>query len=128
MSEVRVTASTGASKGSKPQRHDLIPVGPLSLLAEHYGKGAAKYAPVNGVDNWRNGLPFHLNYAAMQRHLIEFWSGKDVDEETGSYHLIAAAWHCFTLVQFMLDIQAGRLPAELDDRQEKILAARGEQA
>lgn len=101
MSEVRVTSSTGASKGSKPARYDLIPVGPLAELAEHYGKGAQKYAQVNGRDNWRNGYDWSLSYAALQRHANAFWSGEDIDPETGSKHMVAVAWHAFALVEFM---------------------------
>ena len=99
--EVRVTSTTGASKGSKPARFDLIPTGPLWELAEHYGKGALKYAPVNGRDNWRNGYDWHLSYAALQRHANAFWAGEDIDAETGSKHLIAVAWHAFALAEFM---------------------------
>ncbi len=113
--EVRVTSSSGASKGSKPARYDLIPTGPLKDLAEHYGKGAVKYERVNGLDNWRNGYEWSLSYAALQRHLNSFWSGDDVDPETGSLHLIAAAWHCFTLAHFY-----GREDLQhFDDRQDK---------
>ena len=99
--EVRVTSTTGASKGSKPARFDLIPTGPLWELAEHYGKGAQKYAPVNGRDNWRNGYDWHLSYAALQRHANAFWAGEDIDAETGSKHVIAVAWHAFALAEFM---------------------------
>ena len=113
--EVRVTASTGGQKGSKPERFDLIPSDALKMLARHYGKGAEKYERVNGLDNWRNGYPWSLSYAAMQRHLHAFWGGEDYDEETGSLHLVAAAWHCFTLIHF---INNPRIPAEFDDRQD----------
>lgn len=44
--EVRVTSETGASKGSKLARFDLIPQDALWELAEHYGKGAEKYDEV----------------------------------------------------------------------------------
>jgi len=110
--EVRVTSSTGGQKGSKGARYDLIPTAPLEALARHYGKGAAKYEQVNGRDNWRNGYEWSLSYAALQRHLAAFWSGEDIDEETGSAHLVAAAWHAFTLLEFMEHYP------ELDDRQD----------
>lgn len=113
-SEVRVTSSTGGQKGSKPARYDLMPTEPLRLLAEHYGKGAAKYARVNGVDNWRNGYEWSLSYAALMRHLQAFWSGEDIDAETGSPHMVAVAWHAFTLLEFM------REHPTLDDRQDPL--------
>lgn len=116
--EVRLTSDTGGQKGSKLARFDLIPPGPLRELAEHYGKGALKYEQVNGLDNWRNGYEWSLSYAALMRHLNAFWSGEDIDEETGSKHLAAAAWHCMTLMEFMERPDLARF----DDRQDKLTA------
>lgn len=113
--EVRVTSATGGQKGKKLARYDLIPTLPLRLLAEHYGKGAEKYHPVNGKDNWRNGYDFSLSYAAMQRHANAFWSGEDIDSETGDPHLVAVAWHAFTLLTFAADDD---LRKRFDDRQD----------
>lgn len=118
--EVRVTSSSGGQKGSKLARYDLIPTKPLHALAEHYGKGAEKYEKVNGVDNWRNGYEWSLSKAALQRHLEAFWGGEDIDEETGSLHIIAVAWHAFTLAYFL---QHERYK-EFDDRQDKIMDKR----
>jgi len=96
--EVRVTdPTTGGQKGSKLARYDLIPPGPLHLLAEHYGRGAKKYAD----HNWAKGYKWSLTFAACQRHLWAFWNGEDIDEETGSQHVIAAMWHCFTMTYFL---------------------------
>lgn len=100
-SEVRVTASTGASKGQKIARFDLVPSRPLRLLAEHYGKGAEKYPRVGDIDNYRLGYPYSSSIAALHRHLNAFTSGEDIDEETGSPHLVAVAWHAFALLEFM---------------------------
>lgn len=97
--EVRTTSSTGGQKGSKAQRYDLIPTEPLSLLATLYGRGAEKYDD----DNWRKGYDWKLSYAALQRHLNQFWSGEDIDDEMQTPHVINAAWHCFALAQFMID-------------------------
>lgn len=95
--EVRHTdTTTGAQKGEKLARFDLIPIRPLWLLAEHFGKGARKYLP----RNYERGYDWSLSYAAAQRHLNAFWGGDDIDPETGSPHLIAAAWHCLALVEF----------------------------
>lgn len=49
--EVRTTSSTGGEKGQKLERFDLIPPGPLTTLAQLYGKGALKYAD----HNWARG-------------------------------------------------------------------------
>lgn len=116
VTEVRLTSVTGGAKGSKPARFDLIPTGPLWELAEHYGKGAQKYERVNGKDNWRNGYDWSLSYAALQRHANAFWNGEDIDAETGSKHIIAAAWHCLALAHFMDDDGLELF----DDRQEGV--------
>jgi hypothetical protein len=96
---VLTTSGTGGQKGSKLARYDLIPTEPLRLLAELYGRGAQKYDD----DNWRRGYDWRLSYAALQRHLNQFWAGEDIDPEMQVPHVINAAWHCFTLAQFMID-------------------------
>jgi len=124
VAEVRTTSSTGGQKGVKLQRFDLIPTGPLTELAEHYGVGASKYAN----HQWRNGYEWSKSYAALLRHLTEFWAGKDFDvcsndpggcshvdadgnpfvavredacfNHTGSHHMAAVAWHAFCLLEF----------------------------
>lgn len=106
--EVRVTANTGGAKGTKPQRFGLIPVRPLWMLAELYGRGAAKYEE----RNWERGYPWHLSFEAAQRHMWEFWGGADLDahldscpadctSHTGLPHPIAAIFHMMALVEFM---------------------------
>ena len=97
--EIRVVDSaTGAEKGSKLARFDLVPPEALWQLAEHYGKGCAKYAD----RNWEKGYKWGLSVAAMQRHIYQWLQGESIDKETGSHHLIAAAWHCFALVTYEL--------------------------
>ena len=124
MAETRTTSSTGGEKGVKLGRFDLIPVGPLTELAEHYGVGASKYAN----HQWRRGYEWSKSYAALLRHLTAFWDGYDYDvcsndpdgcshvdqdgnpfvavrenacfNHTGSHHLAAVAWHAFCLLEF----------------------------
>lgn len=97
--EFRVTSSTGGQKGRKLARHDLIPPEALTELAKHYGRGAEKYDD----NNWRKGYDWSLAYAAMQRHANAFWAGEDIDEETGTPHVICVAFHAFTLFTFMTE-------------------------
>lgn len=105
--ERRVTdAETGAQKGTKPERYDLIPVYPLSELARVYGKGAEKYAD----RNWERGYAWGLSYAAMQRHINAFWGGETYDSETGLHHLAHAMFHCAALIEY------GRTHPEKDNR------------
>ena len=105
-SEVRQTSDSGASKGSKLARYDMIPADALRILAEHYGKGAEKYPPFDSgdglgvLDNWRRGYSWSLSFAAMMRHAWAFWGGEDTDKETGSPHLAAVAWHALTLLHW----------------------------
>lgn len=117
MSEERVTnATTGGEKGSKLARHDLIPSGPLTQLAEMYGHGAKKYA----ARNWERGYDWSLSYAALQRHAVAFWGGEDAipqtpegeddDPTAGVNHLVAVAWHAFAMLEWMTT------HPELDDR------------
>lgn len=95
--EVRTRSETGGEKGDKLARFDLIPAGPLWLLAELYGKGARKY----DARNWERGYPWHLSYAAAMRHMTLFWQGEDVDPEMGLPHPVCAVFHMFALVEFM---------------------------
>jgi hypothetical protein len=104
--EVRTVSATGGEKGVKPARFDLIPVGPLTKVAELYGRGAEKYAD----HNWRRGYEWSKSYAAMMRHATQFWAGEDNDTETGLPHLTSVIFHAMALLEFM-----ERLP-DYDDR------------
>jgi len=95
--EVRIkNTTTGGEKGSKLARFDLVPVCPLFELAEHYGRGAEKYED----RNWEKGIDWSLSYAALMRHVVAWWGGEDYDEDTGSTHMAAVAWHAFALMEY----------------------------
>ena len=127
VSEVRTTSSTGGQKGTKIERFDLIPAGPLAELAAHYGRGALKYAE----HQWRAGYEWSKSIAAIGRHSNAFNGGEDYDvcppdsdgcafvtaegepfeggstphgdtcyNHTGSHHMVAVAWHSFLLLEF----------------------------
>lgn len=106
MAEVRSVSSTGAEKGTKDERFDLIPTGALAKVARHFGVGAKKYAD----HNWRKGYEWSKSYAALQRHAQAFWGGEDIDEETGSPHMAAVAFHALALLTYMDE------HTEFDDR------------
>lgn len=103
-------ADTGGRKGMKRARYDLIPTGPLHQLAEHYGAGAMKYED----RNWEKGYNWSLSFASLMRHAWAFWNGEDTDTETGSLHIIAAAWHCLALAEY------SKTHPEKDDRPKPI--------
>ncbi len=67
----------------------LLPIRPLKEVAEVLTLGAEKY----GANSWREGDPINWSrhYAGIQRHLMQFWSGEDFDDETGKNHLAHAA-------------------------------------
>jgi Domain of unknown function (DUF5664) len=108
-----VDPETGGTKGQKLARFDLLPADVLTLLAEHYGRGARKYAE----RNWERGYNWSLSFAAAMRHAWAFWNGEDVDEETGTPHPVAAAWHFIALTAYLIR-EAGT-----DDRPIKSLDA-----
>jgi hypothetical protein len=92
--EVRVVdPNTGGEKGAKLARFSLIPAGFLWALAEHYGQGAKKYSD----RNWERGYKWSLSLDAHSRHLNQWLLGETNDSETGSNHLVAAAWHLIAL-------------------------------
>lgn len=125
--EVRATSATGGQKGVKLAAFDQINPQIEWELAEHFGKGARKYA----AHNFRKGYPWSLSYASIRRHLAEFWSGHEWDvcppdgegcqiahpdtgqdtrvktengwtcyNHTGSRTIIAALWHAMALAEF----------------------------
>lgn len=102
--EVRVTdAKTGGQKGKKMARFDMIPSDVLWEVAEHYGKGEAKYpSEPDGQANWQLGYDWRLSVAALQRHLHQFLIGEDVDAETGSHHMVAVIWHAIAIRWFQI--------------------------
>lgn len=99
VAEVRVVdPQTGAEKGSKLARFDLIPSEAMWLLAEVYGAGAKKYAD----RNWERGYSWGLSIAALERHLNQWKRGISHDDETLCHHLACVMWHAAALLTFEL--------------------------
>ncbi|AZF98671.1 hypothetical protein SEA_RIOVINA_47 [Arthrobacter phage Riovina] len=115
--EVRSVSATGAEKGTKEARFDLIPTGALTEVAVHFGRGAQKYVP----HNWRKGYEFSKGYAALQRHANAWWGGEDLDPEMQTSHLAAVAFHALALLELH-----GTHP-EMDDRYKLTEGANGGQ-
>lgn len=67
----------------------LIPPEFLFATARGLGYGARKYSPGNWATG--SGLDHSRLYGALQRHLTAYWSGEDIDEESGNSHLDHAA-------------------------------------
>ncbi|MEU4709473.1 dATP/dGTP diphosphohydrolase domain-containing protein [Nocardia salmonicida] len=104
--ETRMVSSTGAEKGQKLARFDLVPADALYEVAELYGVGAEKYAE----RNWEAGYDWSLSFAALMRHAWKFWRGEDIDPETGKHHMACVVFHAFALIVF------GRTHPEYDNR------------
>lgn len=90
-------------------RFDLIPTGPLRELAVVYEQGAVKY----GDSNWKKGQPLQRYIDSAMRHINALVAG-----ETTENHAMQAAWNMFAYRWTLEEIEAGRLPKELDDRPE----------
>lgn len=101
---VIVDAETGGMKAQKLAQFSQIPAEVLLELAEHHGKGVAKYPDSEaGEPNWQRGYSWRLSVDACMRHFLAFLTGEDIDPDTGSSHLVAAVWHLMTLRWFQLN-------------------------
>ena len=98
MTEAMTESATGGKKGKKPQQIHWIDPKALLKVAEVAAMGAEKYG--NGY-NYRLGYDWSLSFDAAQRHLMQFWSGEDLDPESSLPHLAHAAWHCLTMLSFL---------------------------
>jgi hypothetical protein len=88
-------------------RYDLIPPEALKSLVEIYTYGANKY----GERNWEKGILYSRIYAAVMRHLQDWFMGEEYDRESGLHHLSHATWGLFTLRAYV-----DREMLEFDDR------------
>ncbi len=99
LGETRVTdPNTGGQKGSKLAQFGALDPDALIKVAEVAGFGATKYERLN----YLRGFNWSLAYDALQRHIHEFWSGREIDEESGLPHTAHAAWQCLCLLSFSL--------------------------
>ena len=68
---------------------------PLHLLDAEYLEGVARVlefgARKYAADNWRKGVQYTRLFSAIQRHLLSFSKGEEVDPETGFSHLLHAS-------------------------------------
>ena len=96
-------------KRGRLARYDLIPVKPLWMVAEVYGIGASKYES----RNWELGYEYSQAYAALQRHLQQYWGGEDYDVG-GQHHLASVIFHCMSLMEW------AETHPEHDDRPRKV--------
>lgn len=111
----------------KEERFDLIPTGPLAELARHYGAGAKKYADHQWRQGYEwsksySAIHRHLNafwsgedydvcpedgegcsFETAEGKIfvgLTLPQGRTCYNHTGSHHLVAVAWHSFSLLEF----------------------------
>lgn len=87
-------------------RVDLVPPELVLGAARALTHGLTKYE----AQNWRKGLPLSSVYAALQRHLLAFWSGEDLCPKSCLSHLDHAAADLGMLIELL------QIYPELDDR------------
>lgn len=92
-------------------RFDLIPQYPLVRLARLMERGATKY----GERNWEKGQPLMRYLDSAARHLSNLLDGEKTED-----HAIQAVFNLFGFVHTLNEIEAGRLPAALDDRPDRM--------
>lgn len=86
-------------------RTDLIRPEFILSLGEALSYGANKYDEKRGeVPNYLKGKGFEYSkiYASAQRHLNEWYSGVDIDEESGLGHLQLAATNLMFLYTYTI--------------------------
>jgi hypothetical protein len=92
----------GKKKDKGKLRLDLIPVHALHEYARVLTYGTQNH----DERNWERGMKWSRLYAAAQRHLTTFWSGKDIDdgpEGSGLTHLAGAIFSIGALIHYYFE-------------------------
>ena len=93
---------------NKPPIH-LVPTLAIEAAAKVFAFGAAKYSE----NNWRddiNTTEWGRSYSSLQRHLMAYWNGDDIDLESGLLHID----HALTqLIILRVAFEEGK---DMDDR------------
>jgi len=95
--EVKKTGSTLEPKMGGGLRHNTgkaelsyVPSSTLFAISKVFMYGAQKYSP----NNWRRGMSWTSVYNCLQRHLLKWYDGEELDDESlvpHLYHIIANA-------------------------------------
>ncbi len=93
-----IDPTTGGMKNSKLCQLGALDPQALAAVGDVAGFGGVKYERYN----FAKGYKWSLSYDALQRHLMAFWGGENMDPESGLPHMAHAAWHCLALLTFML--------------------------
>lgn len=87
-------------------RFDLLPPRAMMEVAKRFEDGAAAYSD----RNWEKGQPLSRYIDSALRHAFAV-----LESRTDENHAAAAAWNWLAFIETRARIQAGLLPAELDD-------------
>lgn len=88
-----------------------VPTSLINAVAKVLMFGAQKYEK----NNWRKGMNWTIPYDCLQRHMMKWLEGDELDEESGLPHLYHAACNIAMLIEY-----ANTCP-ELDDRYKGVL-------
>jgi hypothetical protein len=110
--EMSVSETGAMRKNRGKPRFDLIPPSWGLVLARILTFGARKYED----RNWEKGLPIMETLASAERHLNKVKRGELIDADSGEPNLGLAAWNALAAMECLRRIDAGTLPASLDDR------------
>lgn len=99
-------AKGGIKDDADKPRMELIPPETLIGLAKVLTEGASKYDDWN----WAQGMSWLRVYGSLQRHLVAWLAGEELDPESGLSHLS----HALANVAFLHYYQARRVGT--DDR------------
>jgi len=78
-------------------RMELLPPHSLKSIAKIFTFGAKKYDDFN----YMKGTKWSRYYGALQRHLNAWYSGEEIDSETGESHL----YHAGCCIMILIEIQ-----------------------
>lgn len=85
---------------------DLVPTSMLYAVARVMEYGTQKYEK----DNWRRGMKWTVPYSCAMRHLMKWFEGEELDDESGESHLHHVLCNIAMLVEY------SKTCPELDDR------------
>lgn len=95
MSDVTKQSNPKDLLGTHRPPLSCVPCGPLFQVGAVLLEGACKY----GRHNWRTvGVRSSIYYDAMQRHLMRWYEGHDLDRDSGAHHLAHVAACCLIVL------------------------------
>jgi hypothetical protein len=83
-----------------------VPYSALLEVSKLYEAGCLKY----GDRNWEKGQPAHIYLDSGLRHLV-----KDLRGDTDEDHLVASCWNFLCMLETLIRISEGTLPASLGE-------------